>query len=436
MRSGILSRTTTNLGLLVAALLIAAPGQGRAAANDLVSIYQLALTSDPDFLAAAAANRAAHERPAQAQAALRPNLSTRFDLNADDEAEFGNVFTLSLTQPVYRRELRIAVDQADIRLAQANLRYASARQELMLRASQRYFGVLRAVDELSFAQATKEAFGQQLKQSRQRFDVGLIAATDVEEAQAGFDRARARVIGAENGLDSAREALREVTGEYHRDLALLGPNLTLAVPDPADIDEWTSLALHQSLDVDAADLEARHAREEIRRREAGRLPTFDMTGAYTRRSGALFRLSPSHGGSGSLGLQLRFPLYQGGRVLSSTREGLHLHQQALEAHERAKRNAQRQTREAFLGVKSGISQVEALAQAVRSAESAKAAIEAGFQVGTRTSVDVLNAERDLFGAKRDHAAARYDYILNVLRLKRFAGTLSEEDLVTVNTWLK
>ena len=266
--------------------------------------------------------------------------------------------------------------------------------------------------------------------------MGLIAATDVEEAKAGFDRARARVIAAENDLDTAREALREVTGEYHHGLAGLGQDLPLVVPEPADIDEWTELGLRQNLDVNAAELASLYAREEIRRQEAGRLPTVDLNAEYTRNAGSRFHALRSDGSRALVELRVRLPLYQGGHVLSSTRESLHLHQQALEEHERAKRNAQRRTREAFLGVKSGISRVEALAQAVRSAISAKEAIEAGFQVGTRTSVDVLNAERDVFGARRDHTAARYDYILNVLRLKRFAGTLSEEDLFTVNAWLE
>ena len=428
------SRLAATIGLLVV-LLVAVPAPGLAAAIDLSGVYALALTRDPDFLAAAAENRAALERPAQARAALLPQVNAHVDLSADDDTDFGNVLKLALDQPVYHAGLGIAREQADILVRQAHLRYASARQDLMLRASQGYFGVLRAADELSFARATEEAFGQQLEQSRQRFEVGLIAATDVEEAKAGFDGARARVIAAKNDLDTARETLREVTGEYHHDLARLGQDLPLVVPEPADIDEWTTLGLSQNLDVGAAELAARYAQEEIRRQESGRLPTVDLNAELRRNSGGRFHALRADGSGALVELRVRLPLYQGGRVLSSTRESLHLHQRALEEYERAQRNAQRRTREAFLGVKSGISRVEALAQAVRSALSAKEAIEAGFQVGTRTSVDVLNAERDLFGARRDHAVARYDYILNVLRLERFAGTLSEDDIATVNAWL-
>ena len=435
MHSSTTSRLTASAALLTL-LLVGVPEPGRAADIDLSGIYELALIRDPDFLAAAAANRAALERPAQARATLRPKINAHFDLSSNEEADFGNAIRITLDQPVYRGALNIALGQADILLEQDHLRYASARQDLMLRASRGYFGVLRAADELSFARATQEAFGQQLEQSRQRFEVGLIAATDVEEAKAGFDRARARVIATENDLDTARESLREVTGDYHYDLARLGQDLPLVVPEPADIDEWTKLGLRQNLDVSAAELASRYAREEIRRQESGRLPTVDLNAEYKRNAGSRFHALRADGSGALVELRVRLPLYQGGRVLSKTRESLHLHQQALEEYERAKRSAQRQTREAFLGVKSGISQVEALAQAVHSAMSAKEAIEAGFQVGTRTSVDVLNAERDVFGARRDHVVARYDYILNVLRLKRFAGTLSEEDLATVNAWLE
>ena len=435
MRSTRTSTLAAGLAL-VAALAAGAPGAARAVTVDLSGVFELALTRDPHFLAAAAANRAALERPAQIRAESLPKVNANLDLSTDDDIDFGNVIKLSLDQPIYHSGLRIARNQADILQQEADLRYASARQDLMLRTSQAYFGVLRAAEELSFARATEDAFGQQLEQSRQRFEVGLIAATDVEEAKAGFDRARALVIAAENDLDTAGEALREVTGEYHRDLARLGAELRLVVPEPADIDAWTALGLRQNLDVAATELAARYAREEIRLRESDRMPTVDLEARYTRNSGGRFHALRADGGSSVLELKLRFPLYQGGRVLSATREGLHLHRQALEEHEAARRSAQRQTREAFLGVKSGISRVDALAQAVRSASSAKEAIEAGFQVGTRTSVDVLNAERDLFGARRDHAVARYDYILNVLRLKRFAGTLSEEDIATVNAWLE
>ena len=305
----------------------------------------------------------------------------------------------------------------------------------MVRVADRYFGVLRTLDELSFAKATLEAFSQQLEQSRQRFEVGLIAITDVEEAKAGYDRANADVIGAVVAVDNSREALREVTGDYHNDLALLGPNLPLVTPEPADIDKWTSTALEQNLSITSARLAIQLAGQEIKRVRSQHLPTLDLIGSHQRQStgGGINGASRLH--TSVIGVALDIPIYQGGLVLSQTRESRHLHRQTLNEFERQRRRAQRTTRDAFLGVQAGISRVAALAQAVQSAQSAKDAIEAGFEVGTRTSVDVLNSDRDLFRARRDHSIARYEYVLNILTLKEAAGILSEDDLSQIDAWL-
>ena len=384
----------------------------------------------------------------QARAAFLPSVQASASVIGNDQDVRQSTFSprsrpsfqdtrlqLSVTQPLYRKDLWISLGQADISIQQANVEYASARQNLMLRTADSYFSVLRALDERSFADATREAFEQQLKQSQQRFEVGLIAITDVEEAKSGFDRARADVIAADNALDTAKEALREITGEYHPTLALLGEQTPLVVPEPANIDDWTETALQQNLDLLASLFAADRAREEISRQQSRHLPTVDLVASYdNNKTGGQFGDSELR--TNSIGFQLVVPIYEGGTVLSSTRESRHLYQQSVDQVEQARRSAQRQTRNAYLGVKSGIARVQALGQAVRSAESALEAIEAGFQVGTRTSVDVLNATRDLFRAKRDHALARYDYIIDILSLKQAAGTLSEEDLLTINAWLE
>ena len=341
---------------------------------------------------------------------------------------------LSVAQPIHRRDRWIALDQANSGIARADALYAAALQDLMVRVSQRYFGVLEAEDELSFARATLEAFEQQLRQSRQRFEVGLTAITDVEEAKAGFDLARSQLIAAENALDTAREALRETTGEYPQELAPLG-RMPLVTPEPADVDKWTETALGQNLRLLASRHDAETTRREIERvRAAGHYPTLDAVGSHRRNDRGVSGRGETW--STSIGLRLILPLYAGESVLSQTRESRHRYQQALDELERERRRTQREIREAYLGVNSGISQVAALEQAVRSSEAAADAVEAGFQVGTRTSVDVLNAQRDLFRARRDFARERYTYIRNVLRLKRAAGTLSEDDLRQVSAWLE
>ena len=406
-------------------------------AEDLLEVFELALASDPEFLAADADHRAAREVLPQARAELQPRIRVTFDTRWNDRQRRGGYrsdnLTLSLEQPVYRRDRRIAVDQADSRIARADALYAAARQDLVVRVAERYFGVLEAQDELGFAQATLEAFEQQLAQSRQRFEVGLIAITDVEEAKAGFDLARAQLIAAQNALDIAREALRETTGAYQERLAPLRET-HLVTPEPSDIDQWTTIALERNLRLLAATHDAETARREIERIQAGHSPTVDAVGSFglnDGESGGPLR-ETRHA---NVGVRVSLPLYSGGSILSRTRESRHRYQRSLELLERERRRAQRETRDAYLGVDSGISRVQALEQAVRSSLAAAEAIEAGFQVGTRTSVDVLDAQRDLFRARRDLSEARYRYVLDVLRLKRAAGTLSAEDLQIVSIWL-
>ncbi len=421
------------------------------AATTLVEMFDISLEADPEYQSAVAANLAAQELSPQARSFLLPNLSAggavrhnyadvrRSGTGPTGSTDWGDQQAdISLTQPVYRRDLWIALEQASLRTQQANAEFAFARQELMLRVSERYFDVLRARDQLAFAQAALEAFGQQLKQAQQRFEVGLIAITDVEEAQAGFDLATADVIAAENDLDNAREALREVAGLYTTDLAALGEAMPLVSPDPADINQWTATAMSQNLQIMAARHASANAKEEIDRIESGHYPTLDLVGRtqFFNSDGGIGGIATNNQTvDGQIGLELNIPIYQGGLVVSQTRESQHLYQQSLDDLERQRRAVQRQARAAYLNLESEISRVKALTQAVRSTVSAKEAIDAGFQVGTRTSVDVLNAERRVFEARRDLAFSRYDYVINRLTLKQAAGTLSEADIERVNSWL-
>lgn len=437
--------------LIVPLLLITMHAGVVNAATTLVDLFDVSLESDPEYQAAIASNLASQELTPQARSFLLPNLSAggavrhnyadvrRSATGPTGSTDFGDQQAdISLTQPVYHRDLWIQLEQADLRTRRANAEFAFARQELMLRVSERYFDVLRARDQLAFAQAALEAFGQQLKQAQQRFEVGLIAITDVEEAQAGFDLATADVIAAENDLDNAREALREVTGLYTTDLASLGEAMPLVSPDPADINQWTETALRQNLQISAARHAAANAKEEIERVASGHYPTLDLVGRaqYFNSDGGIGGIATNNQTvDGQVGLELTVPIYEGGLVNSQTRESRHLYQQSLDDLERQRRAVQRQARAAYQNLESEISRVKALVQAVRSTVSAKEAIDAGFQVGTRTSVDVLNAERRVFEARRDLAFSRYDYIINRLALKQAAGTLSEADIELINSWL-
>ena len=432
---------------LAAAVLVAAPAVASAQALDLVGAYRLAAENDPAFLAAGAERDAALESVAIAEAGLRPSVSFggSATLESDDVNEPPGVksdtysnFSLSLdaTQPLYRLDRTIRLGQARTREEKANADYAVRTQQLIERVVERYFGVLQARDDFRFAVTNREAIDQQLRQTQQRFEVGLIAVTDVEEAKSRFDLASAREIEAKNALDNAREAMRETIGEYPEELAALGADIPLAVPDPADIDAWTDTALERNLPIRSASLAVAIAKEEIRIASAGAQPTVDLVGRATATDKNRKPTGGSEAVSASIGLRLNLPLYTGGRVSAETRQARARHRESMHIQERARRDAVRQTRQAYLGVESAIARVGALRQAVVSSQSALDAVDAGFQVGTRTSVDVLDAQRDLFQARNDLAAARYDYIRNALRLRLAAGTLVPSDLDAINDWLE
>ncbi|RMD79186.1 MAG: type I secretion protein TolC, partial [Gammaproteobacteria bacterium] len=382
----------------------------------------------------------------QARAALLPHLDLQGSVERlqdvyDGSPEFirtQQTYSLQLVQPLYLREARKALARADALVAQAEARYQAARQGLILRLAEAYLGVLRARAQLAFVEADRKATQRQLEQARQRFKVGMVAVTDVEEAKAARDRVEAERVLAENALASAREALQELTGRPPGTLEELGPALPLVRPDPADVERWVRSALEQNFEVLAQAQALRAAREEVERRRSGHYPTLSLVAndTYIDRkfnfgSGRVF---PLRGQNRSLALQLQLPLYSGGAVSAGVREALHRQRQAEEELERVRRQVTRQTRDAYRGVEASLRRVKALEQALRSARTALEATQAGFEVGTRTTVDVLQAQRNLFRARRDLADARYDYVINLLRLQQAAGSLDEAGLRRVAGW--
>ena len=432
--------------LLGAALFaIALPAAAR---TDLLGALEAAEQSDPVYREAQATALATAEGIPQARAALwLPNINFTGSITGVDQSVSGlslggssspsyvaKQYRVNVAQPVYHHDRYVALRQADKRLQQAQFEVLAARQDLMLRVAQRYFDQLAAHDNLQFAKAETESLRSQLDQARQRFEVGLIAITDVQEAQAGFDRAQAAEISAENDIENASEALREVTANYDLDLAPLGEQLPLVVPEPLDIERWTATALEQNLSLSAARMAAEIAHEEIRRQYAGHFPSLDIVGGHSfDKAGG--RFGNSSVDQNDIGIQLTVPIYEGGQVASRTRAAEREDEATLERLEQTRRAVHRETREAYLGVVTRISSVKALAQAVVSSQTALDSTRAGFEVGTRTAVDVVAAERLLYQAKRDFARARYDYIVQTLRLKKAAGSLQPEDLAAANSWL-
>ncbi len=420
-----------------------------ALAEDIREIFNLALTNDPQVKQANSAFEAALESRRQARANFLPNINLSADTTYNEQnREFGagsafggdenfnsRGFTLSLTQPVYRHESYIEKRQSDAVIAEAEANLGSAEQSLIVRVAESYFNVLAAEDNFAFAKSEIEAIARQLEQTNERFEVGLIAITDVNEAQASYDLAVADQIEAENLRFVTREALREITNEYHESLSTLIANTPLLSPDPNDIEKWVSVALEENLSIIAAEFAAENQRHNIDRIKSTLHPTLDLVVSQSTNISGGGSLGGSEIDSSAIGLQFNYPIYAGGGVFSQTREAKALYDQSNQALEQQRRNTVRQVRESYLGVLASISRVKALQQAEKSSKSALEANEVGLEVGTRTTVDVLDSRRTLFRAKRDLARARYDYILNTLRLKQAAGTLSPADIREVNKWL-
>ncbi|MEQ6340108.1 MAG: TolC family outer membrane protein [Gammaproteobacteria bacterium] len=439
--------TKKNLPLLIAMLLAVSSS---AHAENLLDAYRLAADSDPQVKAAEAAWQAVGETRNQRLALFRPQLSLNSNLTRNRQEFLSGGFfgrsgtfystneglTLNLNQPIYHRDYYVQLRQTDARTRQAEADYNAAQQALLLRVSERYFEVLAASDTVEFARAEKEAIGRQLEQMQRRFDVGLVAITDVNEAQARFDLAVSQEVDAQSRLSSNREALREVTGTLPESLRGLTEQIPLASPDPQNVETWVDTALKQNFQLISAQAATDVASQTIDLQRSGHYPVVDavVSHGYSKFSGGAFGARETL--DSAIGLQLSVPLYQGGAVNSRIREAQYRLNQAKETQEQQTRAASRQTRDSYLNVTSSISRVGALKQAVVSNQSALDATEAGMQVGTRTTIDVLNAQRDLFRAKRDLSRARYDYLINTLRLKQAAGMISLADLEQVNGWLK
>jgi outer membrane protein len=352
-------------------------------------------------------------------------------------------WNVGVRQTIFRWDQFIGMKQANKLAARADVVYEAAQQDLMIRVVQRYFEVLAAEDRLASIRADREAIARQLEQAKQRFDVGLIAITDVQESQAAYDQSVAAEIAAQRELATAEELLREITGERVPDLAAPVEEFPLPIPNPTSEEAWVGMAMEQNLQLLASRFDERIARDEISFRRSGHYPTVDLVAGRnhieddSERSvlDGPFLPADSEIEGDSIGIEVTVPLFSGGRVSSRVREAVYLHRAAREQLQRVARETERATRDAYLGVLSEISRVRALEQAVQSSRTALEATQAGFEVGTRTIVDVLNSQRALYQAITNYYQSRYVYIGNVLRLQQAAGTLQIQDLERIDRWL-
>lgn len=417
-----------------------------AQALDLHEAYTKAQTNDPRWSAARNTYLADEATSDVARAGLLPSLVATGDISQNKFEADGGVgdsdykstsYGAKLTQPLFNANAWYAYKSAKSIGSQAESTYRSAEQDLALRVSQAYFAVLEAQETLAYSEAEEAALARQLDQAQQRFDVGLIAITDVLEARASFDGSRANRILAEANVSTAKESLSTIIGEAPSKLAALKPDTPMVKPVPADPEEWVKLARERNPDIKAAEASYQSARAATRQSRSGFLPTVDAYASYSdmNRDTNNVALTTQNGNTTAYGLQANWAIFSGGGTYASSKQANYRAAAAQDNVVGTEKLVVNNTRTAFLNVSADSYRVDARKQAVASSESSLAATQAGYEVGTRNIVDVLLAQRNMYAAKRDYAAARYDYVINTLQLKASSGQLSELDIKELNSWL-
>jgi len=416
-------------------------------AENLLQVYQHAKQNDAQLKISEAGYLASLEKKPQVLSALKPRVdlganasyNTQYinrSLRGDGGAGFLNFgYDLTLTKPLINKELQAQIGQVDASILQAKANLEADRQSLIVRVAEAYFQFLDANESLSFSKAETVAIGRQLNQVKAYFDAGRSAITDVKEAQARYDLAKAQEQVALQQIDLARESLRAITTRYYKTLNGAADNIPLLVPKPNNVELWSKSAVANSKQVQAAQYAVRVAQKAVDIAHAVKKPKVNLFARHTGNSTFGERTFDQDKIDASVGVQLNMPLYQGGNIASGIREARHKLHQAQQALELQKRLATQQTRANYLNILTGLTRVRALKQALNSTQTAANATQAGFEAGTRTAVDVLLSLRETFAAKRDYTSARYDFLLNTLKLKLAAGTLTEADVARLSKLL-
>ncbi|WP_017222808.1 TolC family outer membrane protein [Moritella dasanensis] len=425
-----------------------------ASADNLQQIFQQALTKDPLYLEAQANRDAALEKITEQEAANLPQIGLSADLGYGITSDYSTANTTSngnalkgnvgiaLTQSLYEESNFINVSQAAKQAEQSELAVQAELQGLILRVSNAYFSVLSANDTLEFSNRNKDAVERQLEQTTQRYNVGLTDKTDVLEAQSTFDLSVAEVINAENTLANSYESLTEITGLTHTDIAPLNTDRFSPTAPNGIRDNWLDTANNQNLSIQIQRIAKQIAEGNVELAGSADNMALNLVAsagtAYTdygddNQSGAGLESTVS---SGNVGIEFSMPLYTGGAVTSTEKQAAYQVTASQEQLTKASREVQTQIRTFYNNVTAGLSSIKAYEQTVKSSESALEATEAGFGVGTRTIIDVLNATKSLYQSKQSLSASRYNYILSMLQLKQAAGTLNAEDINLVNAGLK
>lgn len=432
---------------LLASPLIVSSGH----AADLMQVYRAAQENDPTFASARATLDAGRERKAQGVAGLMPSLTLSGN-TMWNENEIGphngptlyrpqynsNGYQLTLSQPLFRWQNWVTYDQSKIQTAQAEINFAQARQDLILRVAQAYFDVLYATENLTAVRANKQAISQQLELAKKSFEVGTATITDTHEAQARYDLAAAQEIAAESDLEVKKRMLEAIIGREAEALSPLRKEAELKSPQPAAMADWVSAAENDSLAVQNQQAAAEIAAREVDKQRAGHYPTVDLVANQGHsKSVTTFNGGPTALDTdfNNIGIQVAIPLFQGGLTSSRQREAEANRTAARAGLEAARRNAALGARQAYLGVANGLAQVNALKAALVSSQSALESNKLGYEVGVRINIDVLNAENQVYVTRRDLARATFDTLMAQLKLKSAVGTLSDDDVAQINALL-
>ena len=432
--------------LFVLAIMFSTVGVAHAA--DLLETFHTAQANDPVFAAARATRQAGQEKLPQGRALLLPSISLNANSTFNDQTtqyqgttpfpsgnnRYNNHgYGVSLTQPLFRQQNWLTYTEAELQVAQSEAQFKVAEQDLILRVAQAYFDVLIAQDSVSLAEAQKTAIAEQLEQAKRNFEVGSATITDTHEAQARHDLTSAQEIAAQNNLEIKRRSLQQLINAMPKELKPLGKGFKLEAPQPADMEKWVDDAQSRNPQLAIAQAAAELAEKEVARNRGGHYPTVDLVANYTNNSANGGSLGVANDSTNkSVGVQLNIPLFQGGAINSKWREAEANRERTKQELENSRRTVATQTRQAYLGVVSGIAQVKALQQALISSESVLEASKLGQEVGVRTNLDVLNAQQQLYSTRRDLYQAQYNYLTSQLRLEQAVGSLGENELSKVN----
>ncbi|MGB1271169.1 MAG: TolC family outer membrane protein, partial [Endozoicomonas sp.] len=417
---------------------------------NLLDVYNMALENDAQLAAAKASMQATQEGVSQSRALLLPNLALKANTQYNktsaetttgpDRKDNYNShgWGATLNQPLFNLNSWFKADQAKATSAQAEAVFASEQQQLILRVSEAYFNVLKAEDTLMTAKAQEKAVKQQLDQARERFNVGLIAETDVLEAQAAYDNARVARIQGENQLSVSYEGLRTIVNHDVTGIAKLEKSMPVLAPVPTAAEEWVNKAVNNNLSLRASREGLKVSEDSLRASKSGHAPTLNAFASYNYNSSNADQQGQPLTGKGHqsvVGVQFDLPIFFGGATSSASRQAGYQLEQAQQNFDKLLRETNSNTRNLLRTATSDVERVQARCQGITSSESALKATQSGYEVGTRNITDVLDAQQKLYSSTSDYLNARYEFIVNTLKLKQVAGTLSPGDLEELNQWM-